>query len=95
MIEEHNSLTGHRLVVGLYGGIAAAITALCGYCVLNGRLLEALVWFGFEVNCLVIAAFAAAALRAGRRDGSPGSDRSTAGAGDCRRQRDQSPAYAC
>lgn len=68
IIREHNQLTGYRLVVGQYGATVAGISAVCGYYVLNGRLLVAAAWFGFEVNCLVILAFAVAALRVGRPD---------------------------
>ena len=65
---EHNVLTGYRFVTFEYLAVSLVLAVLGAYYVAAARWLDAAVWFGIVANCLVIAGFAAAALRAGAAD---------------------------
>ncbi len=68
IIREHNVLTGYRFVTFEYLAVSLVLAVLGAYYVAAARWLDAAVWFGIVANCLVIAGFAAAALRAGAAD---------------------------
>jgi hypothetical protein len=68
IVHEHNLLTGYRFVVVEYLAVSLGLGALGAYYVSVADWLDAAVWLGIVVNCLVIAGLSVAALRRGAHD---------------------------
>jgi hypothetical protein len=68
IIEEHNLLSGYRLVVVEYLVVGLALGLLGAWYASVGRAVDAITWLGITANCLVIKLLADAQLRSGRPD---------------------------